>query len=686
MTRASADPLTVNPVTKRSAPRSLGLGLLAPGLLVVALFGPLAGGAGAIAAVRPAGPGNAIAAVAGTAPASGAAPSGGTITCSSDIAKFGPIKVSRVMAAHSSGFLQLGWPTGTSTNRFIGNCVLTGAIPAGWTVAQASFVALSATAGSANEGTWELGTDDTKFTDPGTFTNSGRVIDNSDGFTQELAVGTFVNTGTLVSDATGFTTDGPAAAPPCGCKFVDDGTIEVGAKDAFSSGGVFVLNTGAHIAGPGAFDIANESTFEMAGGAAAGADLTTTQFLGRGPATIIFEAATPPGSTGTVAVTTNVNLEGVVPAHWVLDIAGGSIAARASGNAGTINWEPTVDGSDFVDAGTFANSGTFADDATGFSQQVQVARFVNTGRLVSAAPSFSVNPSSSSGPPPLLVDQGAVTIQPKASFSCGCTFDLKPAGRVFNHGEFDFAGMTLNAQGGSLLGVPVSNPYHLGAQPSRVNFFPAPPGSKGSLDIEIPTTIAGVVPAGWLLDVTGGGLTAGAGSGNRGTVDWAANTSLGAIGSFTNWGTINTSGFSFNVTAGNFVNAANAHLIANGPASRVAVTGNFSNSGSVLLGPAAVLSTSQSFTQAPSGRLGVAVSAASTYGAVKVSGAASLRGALAIDKLPSYIAHAGDTQEIVSAASVRGAFHPVTGTRYGGGLIATVSYGAQTAVLTVGKG
>ena len=72
-------------------------------------------------------------------------------------------------------------------------------------------------------------------------------------------------------------------------------------------------------------------------------------------------------------MSTGINLEGVIPSHWMIDNTGGSIVASASGNAGTFVWKDVND-STFTDSGTFVNSGAFTDDATGFTQQLVVGR------------------------------------------------------------------------------------------------------------------------------------------------------------------------------------------------------------------------------------------------------------------------------------------------------------------------
>ena len=261
---------------------------------------------------------------------------GGSISCSSDLPAYGPLHVTQTMAAGTSGFLQLGLPTSSSKNRFIGTCVLAGTIPSAWTVAEAPFSALSAPSGSGNAGTFDWDTDDSTFTDPGTFLNSGKFEDNSTGFSQAIAVGSFVNTGTVLSDSTGLSTAGGAASPVCKCTFVDDGTVQVGPKDVFSSGDTFELEPAGTIDAVGSFSIANLSFFDADGGSVSSGALVTGQFLGQGPATIEFNGPALVSSKGRIDLSTNVNLEGVIPKHWALESTGGSVTASNSGKRGDL--------------------------------------------------------------------------------------------------------------------------------------------------------------------------------------------------------------------------------------------------------------------------------------------------------------------------------------------------------------
>ncbi len=320
------------------------------------------------------------------------------------------------MAAGTGGFLQLGWPTAPGKNKFIGTCLLTGTIPAGWTVDQAPFSTLSAGGGSGNAGTfvWDSSEDDTTFSDSGTFTNSGKFEDDAKGFTQSIAVGNFVNTGTVLSNSTGMWATGTTATPTCPtCTFVDDGIVQVNSKATFASASVFELGPDGTIDAPGDFDIANASTFDVLGGSVTAGTLVTGQFLGQAPSTIEFAPTLPAGSKGRIDIATSSNLHGVIPKHWTINNTGGSIFASNAGNAGTFVWSSGIDDSTFSDSTPFINSGSFSDDATGFNQAIEMSRFVNTGTMVSNAPGFSV--AGPTGVKPVFVDSGTVLVGPGAA-------------------------------------------------------------------------------------------------------------------------------------------------------------------------------------------------------------------------------------------------------------------------------
>ena len=115
------------------------------------------------------------------------------------------------------------------------------------------------------------------------------------------------------------------------------------------------------------------------------------------------------------------------------------------------------------------------------------------------------------------------------------------------------------------------------------------------------------------------------------------------------------------------------------------VTRELSNYGSLQLGPTSCALVTGDFAQNASGSLDISIAGPSKFGSVEVSGQANLAGGLDIDKLPSYAAHVGDTQQIVTAKAVAGNFRNVSGTSDGPHLGSAVRYSARSVTLKVQK-
>jgi hypothetical protein len=591
---------------------------------------------------------------------------GATISCTNTDSILGPLQSSATMAAGTSGFLQLGGIDGGKGN-YIGNCTLNGTIPSGWKVAEASWVAMTATSGSGNAGTFTVGTGNTTFLDSGTFTNSGTFEDDSGANTQLIQVGDFVNTGSVVAAGGGFGTAGAANNPSCPkCRFFDKGTVLVEPKQGFSSGSIFVLAKGGTIEAKGVFGIANDSTFDVEGGSVTQGEATSTQYLGLGAPTIEFGAHLPSLSKGTIDIASSGYLRGVIPKHWALDVTGGSVTASNSGNNGTFLWDHD-DNSTFSDATAFVNSGTFTDDTSGWSQQIEVPRFVNKGTVTSEAPGFGMSGASGMAGP-VFVNDGDLVIEPKASFGAAGTFDLAE-GAVINHGNFGIGKSVLQVGAGSLLGNPATDVYSLGGGPATVIFEPSVSASSvGNLLFGTGLTVSGVIPKKWALDNEGGpgdSLTAD-NAGNKGTLIWAANSALTATGPFVNSGTFNVTYGSFGVTAKDFVNAAGGKILVNGD-SGVSVSGNFNNYGSFELGAGNRSSVAGNYSQASGASLVVDAGGDNfSVGSLSVGGTASLGGALVVNKLAGLKVAAGGSASVITAHALSGRFKPVSGLSSGG--------------------
>ncbi|HMK98514.1 MAG TPA: hypothetical protein VK425_13260 [Acidimicrobiales bacterium] len=604
---------------------------------------------------------------------------GAAIACNNTDPILGPLHSSAALAAGTTGSLQLGGING-GKGRYVGNCLLNGTIPAGWKVAEASWVAMSATSGSGNAGTFTLDTPDSVFVDTGTFTNSGTFEDASSGLTQMVKVGDFVNTGSFVADGGSFGTAGAAFNPPCpSCTFVDRGTVQVDPKQGFSSGSIFVLAPGGTISAQGSFGIANESVFDVDGGSVTAGVPTSAQYLGLSAPTIKFGSALPPTSYGTIDVTSSAYLQGVIAKHWALDVTGGAVTANNAGNAGTFVWNK-IDNSSLSGSTPFVNSGTFTDNATGWVQDIEVPSFVNTGTVTSNAPGFGMA-GVSGGAGPAFVNRGDLVVAPKASFSATGTFDLA-SGAVINHGAFGIDGTTLDVSGGSILGKPATDVYYLGAKPATVTFEPpAPPSSTGAIDMGIGLTVNGVIPKHWVIDNVGGpgpSLSANH-SGNNGTLIWGAGGPLTTTGTFVNSGLVDVTGGTMNITAADFVNAPGGKVVVESDGA-VSGSGNLRNDGSLEIGPGNRVSVSSNYSQATAADLAVSAAGAFSAGSLSADGTADLGGALTVDKLAGLKVAPGDTAQIVTAHALAGRFKTVAGLA-GPGPALAITYGPTAITL-----
>ena len=302
--------------------------------------------------------------------------------------------------------------------------------------------------------------------------------------------------------------------------------------------------------------------------------------------------------------------------------------------------------------------------------------------MTSNAPGFGIV-----APPhvtPVFVDQGAVLVGPKGAFAAAGVFDLATGGTINNRGIFDYASTTLNIDGGTVTAGALTNPYHLGAGISTVVFeHPMPAGATGTIDVEIPTTLQGVIPKHWTINVTAGSVTA-VSSGNDGTLNWGASAELTTVEGFVNASTLNDYSGTLEVVSPDFVNAVTGHILANKAGGGVMVTGNFSNYGALLVGPNRV-SVTKNYAENATGRLELTVTGTYAFGLISADGRATLGGALTVAKLPSYKAAAGDSQQIVVAHGLSGTFRDVSMFADGPSLVTTVNYSSGGVSLEVKK-
>ena len=484
---------------------------------------------------------------------------GGTIACTGT-SPSGPVSQTVTMDSGSSGIAYLGSPSDAPGfgSPYISVCALTGTIPNGWTIDNATN--FSATDGSGNAGTLELSSDDHTISDSGTFTNSGTVDDVSPGFTQELDVADFVNTGTLTASQPVGASEGPdfeIAGPDATSIFDNQGVVSAGAGATIATTyGTFVLDTGGTVAAtPGTFTLEYTSTLDVTGGSVSSGTITTTGILGHVPAAIAFGPSIPSTSTGAVQINTSIALSGTVPSGWSVAIDGGSVtAAPGAGNAGSITWD--TDNSTITDTGTFTNSGSIDDTSTGNVQTLAATDFVNTGTVTSDAPGLDLGRGATTN---VFDNQGRVTTSPGETITVSDgTFELDNGGTVaVGTGTFQLADhSTFDVAGGSVTSGAVTTLVSLGVGPSNLTFAPALPAtSTGTIDVTASMTLNGAIGSGWDVEDDNGTLTAAPGSANDGTLRFNGGQTFTGTGAFTNSGAFIDAQF-LDVSVAAFTNAS----------------------------------------------------------------------------------------------------------------------------------
>jgi hypothetical protein len=248
------------------------------------------------------------------------------------------------------------------------------------------------------------------------------------------------------------------------------------------------------------------------------------------------------------------SLTGTIPTGWTVEeLSGADLSAAAgSGNAGTFTWN--TDDSSFADSGAFDNSGTFVDVSDGFTQEIEVADFLNTGTVRSQSTGLVIGGTSAS-----FDNRGLVEVDTNASFELAGTFVLDTGGTMRAAGALDIAGSTFEIRGGAVTSGVLTSPYRLGVGASTISFGAGlPASSKGTIEVQVPTTLSGIVPQGWTLALSSS-VTAQPGSANAGTIAWTAATddaSFSDSATFANSGTFgdNATGFTQQIAVRSFTN------------------------------------------------------------------------------------------------------------------------------------
>ena len=268
------------------------------------------------------------------------------------------IKFGRHLPATSRGVIDVA----TSVN-------LQGVIPKQWAIDNTGGSIAATKSGNAGTFVWE-DIDNSTFSDPTTFVNSGTFTDDATGWSQDIEVSRFVNTGTVIQRAGLGLLRRHRDSGAC---LRGLGRLNVAPKQSFSAAGVF--------------DLAAGGTIDNRGVSSSTGRPSTSKGLGPGPAAL---GPLPPGRParrrevrspgtggveGAIDIGIPVTLYGVVPKHWTLDVVGGpgpTLTASHSGNNGTIIWGANAP---LSATGTFVNSGDI--DVTDGSLEMTAPDFVD---------------------------------------------------------------------------------------------------------------------------------------------------------------------------------------------------------------------------------------------------------------------------------------------------------------------
>ena len=141
---------------------------------------------------------------------------------------------------------------------------------------------------------------------------------------------------------------------------------------------------------------------------------------------------------------------------------------------------------------------------------------------------------------------------------------------------------------------------------------------------------------------------------------------------------------SFELAAQDFVNAPGSKVLVNDD-SGMSASGNFHNYGSFELGAGNRASVAGSYSQGSGASFAVGAAGNNfSLGSLSVGGAASLGGALIVNKMAGLKVAANDTASVITAHAVSGRFKPVSGLS-GGGTALQVSYSSGAVTLQVPK-
>jgi hypothetical protein len=468
----------------------------------------------------------------------------------------------------------------------------------------------------------------------GTLTNSGKIVtEPAIGGTRTLQ-GNITNTGTLSIKAN-------TAYSGAGALLTNEGAVDLAEaiQLTVSNSGAFTNGTGGSIAPVGSGNVFLDSgtTFTEGAGTTSGVtpvfvDDGTLDYTGSGASTIALrgsdtlEGNVASGQVLTVESTCSENATATATASFSnagqITLTNGdgcgnnatlAISAGTLTNTGKIITEPAIAGTRTLQ-GNITNKGTLAIK-TNTTYSGSGAQLINEGPI-----------SLSNGI--VLTVTGSPTVTNGAGGEIGSAGNgsLQQTGGTFNEG----LGKTFGSEPVILDDMTLNETEH----------------GAGPIALRGASNLTGNVKAGEELLIES---------------SCSENATVTAAGSFANFGTIElTNGdgcgnnTTLNLKGGTLTNGANLDIDNPHGGSR-AIDGNVINNSTLSLAAGETLQLTGNYTQGSVGRYKTFLAGSSTFGAMSVSGTATLAGVLVV-RQSSFKGTAGQTFGILSSAALSGTF------------------------------
>jgi hypothetical protein len=492
--------------------------------------------------------------------------------------------------------------------------------------------------------------------------------------------------GDVVNDGTvSYATSGRLAG-----SFFNEGAVDVGEGASLQTGGTFVNAAGGIIAATGTGRLwAFESTFKQGAGTMSGSapvvvEQSNLEYTGSGASHIVargdyegygseLRGNLSPGQYLTIEGSCNAN--GVGTSYW-----GSNAILEASfsfTNAGTITLTSGSGGGptcvyetearlNVPSGATLTNTGTIDAEAGLGGQRILQGEIVNQGTVHIAE---------------------GVSLRPTGTFvnAAGGTIAATGTGRLWAF-ESTFKQGAGTMSGSAPVVVEQSNLEYTGSGASHIV-------ARGDYE-GYGSELRGNLSPGQYLTIEGSCNANGVG-----TSYWGSNAILEASSSFTNAGTITlTDGSGGGPTCNSGTEArlnlpSGATLTNTGTINAEAglggqrtLQGATNDEGTIALQPGVTLQENGSYSQGKSGRLRTAIGGTSDFGALSVSGTATLAGTLELAQVNGFKAPKGQRFAIVAAGSRSGGFEFVKGAAITSGLSYAPMYSPTDVTLEAIEG